>query len=37
MITWLKQKICKHHYCKNWSRDSGGYVKRCVKCNKILK
>lgn len=32
---WLKQKQCKHHYRKHWSRDTGGYVRRCVKCGKV--
>lgn len=31
---WLKEKLCKHKYRKHYSRDSNGYVMRCVKCGK---
>ncbi len=34
MFRWLRQKFCKHAYRKHWSRDAGGYVMRCVKCEK---
>lgn len=34
MFRWLRQKFCKHAYRKHWNRDAGGYVMRCVKCEK---
>lgn len=33
-VIWMKQKLCKHKYSKHYSRDSGAYVMRCVKCGK---
>lgn len=35
MLKWLKQRFCKHKYRKYYDKASKGYVKRCVKCNKI--
>ena len=32
-IMW-KQKRCRHHYKKHWSRVSGKYEMRCTKCGK---
>nr|DAP75721.1 MAG TPA: General transcription and DNA repair, Helicase, Translocase, DNA repair.5A [Caudoviricetes sp.] len=32
----LRQRYCKHNYRKRWSRENGGYVKRCTKCNKVV-
>nr|DAT36425.1 MAG TPA: hypothetical protein [Caudoviricetes sp.] len=39
MIIWFRQRRCCHQYQKHWCRTSGqhgGYVRRCVKCEKII-
>lgn len=35
MFKWLKQKFCKHKYCKRYNKATKGYVRRCAKCGKI--
>nr|DAU80529.1 MAG TPA: zinc finger domain protein [Caudoviricetes sp.] len=37
LITWWRQRRCRHRYRKHWSREAGGYVRRCVKCGKEIK
>lgn len=34
-IRWLKQRFCKHKYCKRYNKAAKGYVRRCAKCGKI--
>ena len=33
---WMKQKRCKHKYRKRYSKETGGYVMRCTKCEKEM-
>ena len=36
LIIWMKQKRCKHKYRKHYSKETGGYVIRCAKCEKEM-
>ena len=36
LIIWMKQKRCKHKYRKHYSKETGGYVMRCAKCEKEM-
>lgn len=29
-----KQKRCRHHYKKRWSKEKKSYIMRCMKCGK---
>lgn len=39
IFKWFKQKRCDHYFRKHWCRrygPYGGYVRRCVKCEKEI-
>lgn len=37
ILVRIRQRFCKHHYKKHYSKSEKAYIMRCTKCGATLK